>query len=559
MMDRAPGRNAPLPQVGVGRRNLACTMVFVGMAWLTGLSPALYAQALDQGGELPGTDLPGSDLPGADLEAGFALPSDASPAMPLEPTLFAGSLGTALGLDTQTEDPLEDMAALHSRIDLDLRHPLAQGLRVRLAARFQHRAALGHRGDHEPAFVADWPAFGMRFDQGAELREAYVQWERPWGRLVVGRDIVQWGALELQSPLRVVNPMDYSAGVLGNLAGDDTQALADLMVRWERPVGADSGLEFVYQPFFASHRFSLIATDTAALRQDLGPSLPPALFAQLRRIDLRLDRQLGQALLLALEPPPAAPWHGSLAARGHTRLGVWDVAAVAIWNWDRLPRLDFDEDVALVLGALAGAGFGIENQLKAFADPKVTAANERLGAAGKGPEDLVQATWRRRIVLGLEAEGPLAEGWLLRADAAVSPSRVLLDDRFAPLESPLVQGGLGVEFSHEDWLVALLEWNYQWVVDVPSGRRPFLLAKHHHALAGGLVLRLGEGQPWTVQLGGMWGISLGDWAALPKVQYAWAENWTLGLGAAVAGGPVASVGGLIRQDDQVVFDVRRAF
>lgn len=475
-----------------------------------------------------------------------------------EPTLFAGNLSLSLGVDTQTEDPLEDMADLRSRVDLDLRHPLGDGVRTRLAARLWHRALVGHEGDYEPAFTEDWPAFGTRHDSAAELREAYLQWHRPWGTLILGQDLVQWGALELQSPFRILNAMDYRSGLTGAMS-EDSLAIPELMLRFQRKVGEDGALDLVYLPFFSQHRFSPFGTDTAIVRPGLGPQQPLAMVSMLRRADLRLDRTLAEVLVNALEPPPAAPWAGSLGARYGLRLGDWDLAGVAIWNWDRLPELAFDADIATVLGAFTGAGFDQGKQVAAFTRPDVLAASERLNGSGKTLADLVQATWRRRVVLGVEATVSPAEGWILRSDAAFSPSQVFIDQALAPFRSPLVQAGAGAEYAHEDWLVALVEWSWQYVLDVPAGRKPFLLARHHHVLGGGLRAMLGEGQPWTLQLGGMWGVSLGDWAVAPEVGYAMAENWTAAVGATLSGGPVDSPGGLTAQDDQGVVRVRRAF
>lgn len=481
------------------------------------------------------------------------------------PTLFSGTWTSVLGLDTRAEDPLEDVGILRNRLDLDLQHPVSDTMRVRLSARAWHVAAVGHEpGSWQPAFRNRWPDLGMRYDQAADLREAYVQWDLDIGQLTVGRDLVQWGALEVQSPLRILSPVDFSQGLFGALGSEDTNAMADFLVKLDRPLG-EGRLQLVYQPFFTQHRFSPFATDTSIVRQDLGPAIPQAIYPLLRRADLRVDRTLGEALMMGLAPPPATPLDGSLAARSKQRLGAWDVGVDAIFNWDRLPRLTFDPDVALVLGSFADAGFDQDKQIQAFANPEVQAASDRLAKAGKGPADLVHAEWQRRLTLGVEASGEVAEGWTLRSDVAVAPKirsglgRVLFDTQFRPVVTGLLTAGAGVEYQHEDWLVALVECTYQWAMDVPVGTRLFLSDRHQVSAVGGLVLRLGEGQPWTVQLGGMYGVTLHDYALAPHVTYEFAPGWKAGVGAAVAGGPIASPGGLFRTDDQVLLDVRKAF
>ena len=466
-----------------------------------------------------------------------------------------------LGMDTRAEVPLEDVGVLYNRFDLDLRHPLSDTMRTRMAARFTHIASVGHEpGEYTPAFRADWPSLGMRYDYYADLREAYVQWDSSrWGNLTVGRDLALWGALELQSPLRILNPTDFSMGLFGALGNtDDTTAMADFMVKWQRDVGLGT-LEVVYLPFFTQHRFSPIATDTAMIRPDLGPQIPTGLFTLARRMDLRLDRSLSDALIYALKPPPATPLDGSIAGRWKHKIGNWDVNFDAIWNWDRLPKLTFDKDIATVLGKTAEAGFDQQKQLALLGDSEFIAANGRLNGSGKTMTDLVKAEWQRRVTLGMEWSGELHEGWMLRGDAAYTPKKVLLDAQFQPVVSALTQVGMGLEYSREDWLVALVECTYQFASDVKEGQALFMMARHHVTAVGGLVLRLGEGQPWTVQLGGMYGVNLGDYAAAPKLSYQIDENWRVGLGAIVSGGPPLSPGGLFKTDDQVLFDVRKAF
>ena len=470
-----------------------------------------------------------------------------------------------LGLDTRAEEPLEDVGVLRNRVDFDLRHPLADDARVRLSARLWHRAAIGHQpGQWTPNFSSHWPDFNARYDVWADLREAYVQWDTRWGQLTLGRDTVQWGALELQSPLRILTPLDFTQGFLGALSDHDTLAMADWMARLSTPV-AGGTWEWVCQPFFTQHRFSPLATDTAFVRRDLGPALPQMLFPLLRRADLGLDRALSDALTAGLNPPPATPLAGSVATRWLRRWGDWDIGAAAIWNWDRLPKLTFDPDVQLVLGKLADAGFDQQKQVQAFADPAVQAASARLAQAGKTATDLVHAEWQRRLVLGLQASGELADGWTLRADAAWSPKlgpfvgNVLFDTQFRPLVTSLWQAGVGLEWQHGDWLVALAEASYQWAADVPAATPLLLTARQQVVAAGAVIARLGDGQPWTLQAGGMVGATLHDWALAPHARYEFAPGWAAGLGLAMAGGPKASPAGLVRTDDQVLFDLRKAF
>lgn len=482
-----------------------------------------------------------------------------------EPTLFTGSWLAVLGLDTQAEDPREDVGVLRNRLDLDLRHPIRDDLRTRLSARLSHRASVGHEpGSRAPAFRNDWPDLGMRYDSIADLREAYVQWDTRLGQLTVGRDIVQWGALEVTSPLRLMNPLDYSQGLFGALGTDDTMAMADFMIRLDRPLWIGR-LQVIYQPFFTQHRFSPFATDTAIVRQDVGPAVPQAIFSLLRRADLRFDRLLGETLMYGLQAPAASPLAGSVAGRWQARVAGWDVGLDAIWNWDRLPRLQFDPDIAFLLGKVAEVGFDRQKQIAMALDDEVIAAQDRVTAAGKGPLDLVRADWQRRLTVGVEATGEVADGLTLRSDLAYAPrigtmaGRVLFDTQFRPVVTGLLQAGAGLEYQRDDWLVALAECNYTYAMDVPVTTQLFLSARHQVIAVGGLVLRLGEGQPWTLQVGGMYGVTLRDWAVAPHAAYEFAPGWQAGLGAAVAGGSKASPGGLFRTDDQVLLDVRKAF
>lgn len=482
------------------------------------------------------------------------------------PTLFTGAWTAVLGLDTQADAAGEDLAILRNRLDLEVRHPLTEKLRVKIAARLWHRMSAARQ--EQPGWALDvnghFADFGLRYDQFAELREAYLQWNLGPGQLTAGRDIVQWGALELQSPWRIWNPVDFSQGLLGALNPDDTPLLADWLVRWSQPLGPGT-LEAIFQPFFTEHRFSPFATDTAMVRPDVGPAVPQALFAQLRHLDLRLDRSLGDSLTLALKPPPDTPLAGSLGARWLTHLNAWDVGVQAIFNWDRVPILHFDPNIATLLGKLASVGFDQSKQIAMLGDPEYQAAQAAVQASGKGPLDLATADWQRRLTLGGQWSVEVAEDWTLRGDVAWAPKvgnalgRVVFTDKFEPLVTSMLLTGLGVEWLHGENLAVVLEATYQWAMDVPAGQPLFLMARHQVVVAGGAQWKFGEGEAWSLQAGGMYGISLGDWAALPRIAWIFADNWKLGLGAAFTGGPLLSPGGLYRTDDQILIDLRRAF
>ncbi|MSP90832.1 MAG: hypothetical protein EXR79_03355 [Myxococcales bacterium] len=447
-----------------------------------------------------------------------------------------------------------------------MRHPLGDGMRVRVAGRMAWRALAGHAGDAVPSLRLDWPAYGLRHDATFELREAYVAKDfGPWGQWTLGRDVADWGALELQSPLRLLNPVDFRFGFAGALqAGGESASVPDFMLRGVRPFDAGT-LEVVVQPFFAQHRFSAFATDTAVLRPGFGPPEQAALLPIVRRLDLRLDRALGEAVIAHLDAPPPSPAAASVAARFKRSVGPGDLALDVVYGWERPPMLAFDADVGLLLGVLATAGFDPQKQFDAFADAHVAAAVQRVVAAKKGPADLVRASWQRRFVLGVEWAGAVAEGWTVKVDLAHSlllggdVGRVVYTRAFAPLRTALSQVGLGVEWQHGDSIVVLAEGLYSYAHDVPDGTQLFLQARHHATVGAGAVVRWGDQQQWTLQLGGLWGVSLGDLILAPRVAWAFGDGWTAGAGAVIANGPPESPGGLFDADDQVVLDVQRSF
>ncbi|MBM4342089.1 MAG: hypothetical protein FJ100_01735 [Deltaproteobacteria bacterium] len=495
--------------------------------------------------------------PTADDPADFGgdAPTEAPPA---GPTLFWGAWVGAIGVDLGAEDPAEDVLTLRNRLELDVQHPLPGGLQTRVSARLLHRAQVGHEGGvHRPAFRASLPDLGMRYDLDSQLRHAHVQWSAPWGRLTVGRDTAQWGALELQSALRFLQPMDFSNGLVGSLANpDESPLLPTLMARLERPVGPGQ-LDLVFLPFFDQHRYSPFATDAAFVRPGQGPELSGSIGAVLRRLDLRLDRQLSQALMIALQPPSDTPLDGSPAARWRVPIGRFDVALVAAWTWDRLPELQLDADLLLLLARTADAGFDTARLAAMFADPQVAAAADR--AKGKSVRDLAKATWRRRGIVGLEAQGEVAEGWVARGELAWSHQRVFMDTGFRPLLSPLAQAGAGLERSWGDRVVALVEVAGQWAYRVPADTELMLAAAVQWQVGGGVIVRWGEADAWTGQLGGTYGLTLRDWAVAPRLSWQAGDRWTAALAAVIADGPPNSIGGWFGADDQVIVELRRTF
>lgn len=519
---------------------LAATAPAVAHADALAAADAATATAVDDFGTADGTADPPEQAP------------------PSGPTLFWGSWVGVLGLDLAAEDPAEDVLALRNRLDLDLKHPLAGALQVRLSARMLHRAQVGHQGGvHKPAFRADLPDLGMRYDLDSQLRHANLQWAADWGRLTVGRDVANWGALELQSALRFLHPMDFSTGLVGSLGNpDESPLLPSWLVRLERPAGPGQ-LDVVFLPFFDQHRFSPFATDAAFVRPGQGPELSGSLGVLLRRLDLRLDRHLSQALMIALQPPSDTPLDGSPAARWRVSIGRVDLAVVAAWTWDRLPELHLDADLLLLLARTADAGFDVAKLAGQFADPQVAAAAER--AKGKTVADLARATWRRRGVVGLEAQGELAPGWVARGELAWSHQRVFMDTQFRPLLSPLAQVGAGLEHTWGDRAAALLELNGQWAYRVPAGTQLMLAAALQWQVGGGVLVRWGEADAWLAQLGGYYGVTLRDWALTPRLGWQASERWQAALGAVVADGPLNSIGGWFGSDDQVTLELRRTF
>jgi hypothetical protein len=280
---------------------------------------------------------------------------------------------------------------------------------------------------------------------------------------------------------------------------------------------------------------------------------------------LRTDAALSHAAMAQLDAPPPSPAAASVAARWKQTFGPADFAADVIFAWERMPLLVFDPDVALLLGTTLSAGFDTKKQLEALGDPKVQAALARVQGTGKGPLDLVHATWQRRLVFGLEATVQVADGWTAKADVAHSPQlgseigRTVYTRSFQPIRTSLSQAGVGIEHQRGDWLVVLAEVGYTFVHDAPAGERLFLQAEHLVTAGGGLVLRLGDNQQWELQAGALYGVTLGDHIVAPRVAWAFADAWRLGLGALFAGGPAESPGGLFDRDDQVLIDLRRAF
>lgn len=492
------------------------------------------------------------ELPGEATATAAASDSDAAAG----PTLYTASWTATLGIDTAADEPDEDILALRNRLDISLSHPVSANQTVQLAARLQHRAQVGHDGAlYKPAFRASLPDLGMRYDTLPELRQANLQWQKPWGRLTVGRDIVSWGALELQSPLRIVCPTDFSMGLAGIVAADESPLLPTWLVRLQRPLGAGQ-IDLLFLPFFDQHRFSPFATDAAFVRPGFGPDLPAALAGMLRRMDLRLDRSLSESLMNALKPPSATPLDGSVGGRWSVRTHGADLALVALLNWDRMPELHLDPDLVLLLSKSAGAGFDPAKLAALFADPAVAQAAQR--AQGKQFTDIATAKWHRRAVVGGELQVELAEGWLLRGEVAYSHRRVFMDRQFTPVLSGLVQAGAGLEVTRGDWPTLLVEATWQWAHDIASDRQLLLAAPMQVQVGGGMVMRMGDGEAWLLQLGGFYGVTLRDWVLVPKVRYDLAERWQVALGAVLADGPVNSLGGFFGHDSQVLVEIRRA-
>ena len=448
-------------------------------------------------------------------------------------------LGASVAVDTSFERRGEHILEVGLTGRLELHADLLPRMSAHVLPHFSQVTALDREG-------------GDRATIDLPMPEAYVTLAFDHLRLRVGALVHAWGSTELITPNDILNPVDLRRSIttardgvrIPVLGAEASLALSPLTLR------------AVVQPFFASSRFYLYGWDTgfAPLVGAQGVQLPD------------LDGVLGRATadrvsdeLLVVDRPSERIDHLTAALRATLTLGDLDVSGNVVWGYEPLPRLALDPDLSIVGGAVLDA-IADERPIDFF-DQAVAEAFGRLQEKLEKKASLIEGTYPRRVVVGLDATYAL-DPVILKLDVAYTVERTHYTQTFAPVALPAVDVVLGVEYLRGESLQVTAELFALGTLDVPGNLRLAVLEPRGLgagearavvvpglALAGRYAVLDGE-LALEVLLAAT--LTRGDLVFLPQLVWRASDHHSVRLGGLLVQGPADGYGGAYDHTDQLV-------
>jgi hypothetical protein len=500
---------------------------------------------------------------------------------------FLGRYSTALAIDTQFDGGGEDIAELATELYMQLDYDLSRQTRIFVSGRFLHWIGGKENPDQ---FDYLFNAEGVRTHYEALLDEAFVRHRMGDWTLTMGNLRTPWGSTDIMRPGDVINGADMrsSAGAMGGTGALIPQLTA--MASYSR---GSSTLTALVVPFFVPNRISVFGRDSSLAnpRNPLVAEQMPVLLLVERLIDPSRQDDF-QPMLQATRRPDDTPRGMSAGLRGTTTVANTDLGLGAFYGWDRTPWMYMDEDMRELLEVMVNDGQVLEDfDFLGFVarNPGVLQISNRLSAkAGQG-EALFYSEYRRRATLVADAAryvGPIG----VRADVAFSPARTFFTTELKPERRASLFGALGLSYEildEEAPLLVMVEGfalypfgrdsaiNRLFVPEAdrgPSasggeasdgaGTQLAVIGDGYYGVAAGLMW----GMPiWDLdlQVGGMYGLSGGDWLGTASLSRSWRSWLRTTVGYAHFNGPDPAerltLGGLYRTNDQAFIAVDGTF
>lgn len=447
-------------------------------------------------------------------------------------------LGTTLALDTSFDRRGEHVFEVGVYGRLALHAEVGPHLSIHVLPSFTQISAIDREGGHRAALDLQAP-------------EAYLALRFDAWRLRIGTLVHNWGSTDIVTPNDILNPLDLRRSLVAAQDGARIPVLGAEATLLLSPLT----LRAVVQPFFTSSRFYLSGWDTgfAPLIGAQGVVLPD------------LDGVLGRATadrvgdeILVVDRPSESLDHLTLGLRSTLSLGDLELSGTFVWSYEPLPRLYLDPDLGVVGSAVLDA---IAQQRPIdFFDPTVGAAFGRLQEKLERQIALIDGTYPRRTVLGIDATYAL-DPFLLKLDAAYTVSRTHYSQTFVPVGLPSIDAVLGLEYVRGETLQIELELVALATFDVPASIRLAVLeARETGAGEERVVIVPGAA------LAGRWVIiedalsfellaaatfTRRDLVLAPQLRYRLSDHHQLRLGGLLVEGEPDGYGGAYTHNDQV--------
>ncbi len=521
------------------------------------------------------------------------------PATEIPPRVrFGGWVLDRFSTDTVHEGRGEDVFDNRFKADLYTDVRFLDGTRIFLEGRLTHSVVGENDGD------TLWYLFNSRNVKSrarVELREAFVYFPNRYVNVRIGNQVVRWGAGQFQKPTDVLNPTDFSEGLMSDL---EAPQIPVPMVHLDRSFGPVN-IAAVWIPFFVPNRVNIFGQDFSPIGAlSAHPDLTGAAgvaglvgtMAELLHPTLE-DRI--QPILSASDPPKDDLSGSQAGTRVQGRFGPVDLGLTYFFGWDKFPTTQLNtelmgsvtgllEDAQTVMGfygahpeflaALTGIDLDDPTTLLGMAglmgdladDPDAAAqfyatmdAMERLvDGASAIPTDLsvndvFRTSFRRQHVLGIDLAAVLFDEVGLTFNTAWSPERTVYLQSPAGFPQAIRKGAISYSFGldwHEgNWLDILAEWYQFFVLGVEGSEELFMIDEVTSMVTLAIRARFLEFDALELQLAGMLEVHMLNWFAFPSIGYRINDGWRVSVGAMLQGvfpgGDEAGPAGLFDHND----------
>jgi hypothetical protein len=424
---------------------------------------------------------------------------------------YGGRAFTQVAPDLRMSGPYEDRLAWRNGLDFNVRYQFADVATFAVGARFRYTIRSGDR---------------VEADFWLNLDDTWLQIRKAPVTVRMGMQQLRWGSNTLLSPLNVLNPLDYTAGLS---SGDASEGLMPSLAV-KATVAIPSGfLELVYLPFFQPLRVAWYGRDFAVLRpgmlEELLPTLVPGTGVGV--VDDRLDgladrivdaivnldpyQRDGLQSYLVADLPEEMPWNGDVGFRGRwTGPGI-DLGGYVLWHILDQPAVTIHPDLVAFL-----------------LDERFPDTGEITRLTNPGAE-LVSTEYHRSVLGGLDAVAAVG-GFVFSLEGAVQSHTVHYTRQLEPYLSPSVHYAVAVRWNQGTAAALDVEFGH----DIILRPRPqtFLHRPHNLQVGVGATGRLWN-ERVRLTVTGSFNLLQRDLYLNPEVGFAAAPGLELSFGAQI--------------------------
>lgn len=533
----------------------------------------------------------------------------AAPAVEIPPRVrFGGWIVDRYSTDTVHEGRGEDVFDNRLKADLYTDIRFLDGTRVFLEGRLVHAVVGENAGDNL------WYLFNSRNVKSrarVELREAFVYFPNRLVNVRIGNQVVRWGAGQFQKPTDVLNPTDFSEGLMNDL---EAPQIPVPMVHLDRSFGPVN-IAAVWIPFFVPNRVNIFGQDfspvgaLAAHPELTGAAGVASLVGTLSELMHPTLEDRIQPILSASDPPKDDLSGSQAGTRIQGRFGPVDLGLTYFFGWDKFPTTQLNtelmgtvggllEDAQTVMGFYAAhpeflaalTGIDLEDPATLLgmaglmgelaADPEAAAqfyatmdAMGRLvdGASAIPTEltvnDVFRTSFRRQHLLGFDLAAVLFGEVGLTFNTAWSPRRTVYLQSPAGFPQAIRKGALsyslGVDWHEGGWLDILAEWYQFFILGVEDGEELFMVDEMTSMVTLAVRMRFLEFDALELQLAGMLEVHMLNWFAFPSIAYKIDDAWRVAAGAMLQGvfpgGDAGGPAGLFDHNDSLWIEGKFTF